>query len=152
MRTRTTVVGLPLCRDIRAAIRESTLACTDMWVCAIAWADMDAHAGVAMSGSRLLSYLPLGSFLSCQSSDSKSPPDSRDELHHVTASCTCFKHGSGARRRSTWTWDHWHSQQLSQAQCGRFRFKVPSVSAVLVSFCMHVLAWQNMEFLYGVNC
>ena len=52
MRTTTTAVGLPLCRGIRAAFRESTLACTDMWMCA--WAGMDVHAGADMSGSRNL--------------------------------------------------------------------------------------------------
>ena len=41
-------------RDILAALREGTIACTDMRVCAIAWADMDVHAGADMSGSRNL--------------------------------------------------------------------------------------------------
>ena len=56
-----TTDGLPLCRGIRAAFRVSTLACTDMRMCAIAWAGMNAHAGAAMSGSRFPSFLSVGS-------------------------------------------------------------------------------------------
>ena len=41
-------------RDIVAAIREDTIACTGMRMCAIVWADMDVHAGADMSGSRFL--------------------------------------------------------------------------------------------------
>ena len=55
------VYGLPAYRDARAAIRGSTLACTDMWMCAIAWAGMDAHAGAAMSGPMFPSFLSVGS-------------------------------------------------------------------------------------------